>query len=60
MDLKINHPFVFLIADESKDLIIFLGKVVDPSTFEFPPLSPLGQLVPEVDMITERKWNILV
>lgn len=29
-DVNATHPFIFLIADESKDTIIFTGKVTNP------------------------------
>jgi serpin peptidase inhibitor clade A protein 3 len=31
-DVNATHPFIFLIADEYKDTIVFLGKIVNPSS----------------------------
>lgn len=31
IDLKINRPFIFVIADEAKDTIVFTGKVINPA-----------------------------
>lgn len=30
-DVNATHPFIFLIADENKDTIVFLGKIINPS-----------------------------
>lgn len=29
--MKLNRPFVFLVADSTTDALLFLGAVVDPS-----------------------------
>lgn len=43
-NLDINRPFVFLIADEEKDAIIFTGKVLNPAATK--------------DVVNESKSNV--